>query len=64
MFQLIATTLTISALLWATALKSEAHAALTYGPTNQPVSTMTYGAPVVAGASLLPDGVEISSEGR
>ena len=44
MFQLIATTMTIAALLWATALKP-AHAALTTG------STATIACPVV-GASL------------
>jgi hypothetical protein len=61
MFQLIATSLTVAALLWATALKP-AHAAFTVSTTSfaQPVA----GASLIANTTQLPEGFEFADVSR
>ena len=62
MFQLIATTLTVAALLWATALKP-AHAALTSGNTLT-IACPVAGPSLAAGGNQLPESFDFATAER
>jgi hypothetical protein len=62
MFQLIATTLTVAALLWATALKP-AHAALTTGGSTA-IACPVAGPSLATGTNQLPESFDFATAER
>jgi hypothetical protein len=62
MFQLVATTMTIAALLWATALKP-AHAALTAGGTTT-IACPVARASLATGTNQLPESFDFATAER
>jgi hypothetical protein len=62
MFQLIATTITVAALLWATALKP-AHAALTTASTAA-IACPVVGASLATGTNQLPESFDFAKAER